>query len=229
MCGVALDDDHPDIRITGIRMARQLGLTPSLACKTAAHDSEPAVRRELAVALRYDDSPQMPGVWATLAIAHDGEDRWYLEALGLASDLRPAECFDAWLRTGGNWDTKPGKDIVWRVRASKAAGALMQVISEPRLSLEDAGRYFRSFEYHSQESKLAAVEMLLRSRSDDPRGDAILVRTVERVPGFDYSAQPAIRTAIKRHMDRSEGSPDYLKMLKRFRPDGLTEKWCEWC
>ncbi len=93
----ALADADADIRITGIRLARQLGLVPSVACASAADDESPAVRRELAVSLRYDDSASMPTVWAKLAQSYDGKDRWYLEALGLSSDLRAAECYEAWL------------------------------------------------------------------------------------------------------------------------------------
>jgi hypothetical protein len=158
----ALSDDDADIRITAIRLARQLGLKPSIACASAASDPSPAVRRELAVSLRYDDSPQMPARWAQLAKAYNGNDRWYLEALGLSSDLRAAECYDAWLNAiGGNWDTPSGRDIVWRIRAPKAAEALVQIISDPSLELKDTDRYFRSLEYHDPEVRTKAMKKLL--------------------------------------------------------------------
>ena len=117
----ALADQDADIRCTGIRLARQLGMPPSIACSEAADDPSPAVRRELAVALRFDDSPTMPAVWAKLAQQYDGKDRWYLEALGLASDLRAAECYDAWLAAmDGNWNTPAGRDIVWRSSSAES-------------------------------------------------------------------------------------------------------------
>jgi putative membrane-bound dehydrogenase-like protein len=158
----ALADDDVDIRCVAIRMARQLGMTPSVTCATAAEDPSPAVRRELAVALRFDDSTTMPSVWAKLAQRYDGVDRWYLEALGLASDLRAAECYDAWLDAiGGDWDTQAGRDIVWRIRAPKAAKALVEIISDPSLTLEQTNRYFRSLEYHSPEVRNEAMKKLL--------------------------------------------------------------------
>ncbi len=158
----ALADKNPDIRITGIRLARQLGMTPSVACASAADDESPAVRRELAVALRYDQSPSMPTIWAKLAQHHDGKDRWYLEALGLSSDLRAAECYQAWLNAiGGNWNTTIGRDIVWRIRAPEAAEALVQIISDPELSLNDTNRYFRSLEYHDPTVRTEAMKKLL--------------------------------------------------------------------
>ena len=158
----ALADENVDIRCTGIRLARQLGMTPSVTCAKAAQDPSPAVRRELAVALRFDESATMPTVWATLAKQYDGKDRWYLEALGLASDLRAAECYDAWLAaTGGNWNTPAGRDIAWRVRAPKAAEALVEIISDPALTLEETNRYFRSLEYHTPEVRTEAMKKLL--------------------------------------------------------------------
>ncbi|MGB7347517.1 MAG: PVC-type heme-binding CxxCH protein, partial [Pirellulaceae bacterium] len=126
----AITDADADIRITGIRLAKQLGLVPSVALASLASDDSPAVRRELAVALRYDESPTMPAVWAKLAQWHDGKDRWYLEALGIGSDVRPVECFDAWKQAGGNWETAAGRDIVWRVRAPAAADAIVSIIAD---------------------------------------------------------------------------------------------------
>jgi putative membrane-bound dehydrogenase-like protein len=158
----ALADDDPDIRITAIRLARQLAMTPSIACAAAAVDPSPAVRRELAVALRYDPSPTMPAIWAQLAQAHDGRDRWYLEALGLSSDLRAAECYEAWLQSiDGNWNTPAGRDIVWRIRAPQAAAALVEIIRDPALPLEDTNRYFRSLEYHDPTVRTEALKKLL--------------------------------------------------------------------
>ena len=85
-----------------------------------------------------------------------------LEALGLASDLRAAECFDAWLdAVGGNCNNAPGRDIVWRVRAPKAADAMVKIISDPKLPLEATDRYFRSLEYHDPAVRTAALKKLL--------------------------------------------------------------------
>ena len=66
-------------------------------------------------------------VWAALAMQHDGSDRWYLEALGIAARGRWDECLAAWLEMAGDdWNnTKAGRDIVWRSRASMELPALL--------------------------------------------------------------------------------------------------------
>lgn len=159
---LALSDVNPDIRITGIRLAKQLGMNPSQACRSIVQDSSPAVRRELALALRFDDSPEMPQRWAELATQYDGKDRWYLEALGIGSDLRPDECFAAWMASiDDEWDTPAGRDIVWRTRAPAAANKLVQIIQNPALKLNETNRYFRSLEYHDPDVRTQALKELL--------------------------------------------------------------------
>ena len=159
---LGLTDSDENIRCVAIRLAKQLGYSASESCKKAATDSSPLVRRELAVALRFDTSDLMPAVWATLASQHRDEDRWYLEAIGIGSDLRADECFTAWKELiAGKWDTPGGRDIVWRVRAKEAAKALVEIIRNPNLSLEQTNRYFRSLEYHQPEVRNEAMKELL--------------------------------------------------------------------
>ena len=159
---LGLQDKNEDLRCTAIRLAKQLKLSPAEVCEKAASDPSASVRRELAIALRFDQSETMPKVWATLANQHDGEDRWYLEALGIGSDLRADECFTEWLKQNqGKWDNKSGRDIAWRVRAEAAAELLVQIISNPSLTLQETNRYFRSLEYHKPHVRNRAMKKLL--------------------------------------------------------------------
>ena len=62
------------------------------------------------------------------------------------------------------------------------------------------------------------------SSADEARDDAIIVRAVERMQNFDYRDNAQVKAAIARHIDRSEGTPDYIKLIKKFRPDGIEQK-----
>ncbi len=97
----ALKDNDADIRATGVRLARQLKLSPVEIAKKVERDSDPAVRAEALVSLRFDTSAEMPKAWGALASQYDGKDRWYLEVLGVASDLRADECFASWKAIAG--------------------------------------------------------------------------------------------------------------------------------
>ncbi len=218
----AIADENPDIRITAIRLAKQLGMKPSVACRALASDPSPAVRRELALALRFDDSEAMPQVWAELASAHDGRDRWYLEALGIGSDLRAEACFDAWLAAvNGAWDKPAGHDIAWRVRAPKAAETMVQIISKPATTLEQTNRYFRSLEYFEPAVREAAMKPLLTLGTDY---DAIIVRAIERIDDFDYTDNHHVQAAITRYLAAREGTAEWVKLAGKFKPAGMDQK-----
>ena len=155
-------DPRPDIRCLTIRLAKQLDLSVAERCGSLATDPAASVRRELAIALRHDRSKAAPGLWAKLATQLDPSDRWMVEALGIGSDLRAAEYFDAWMReVGGDWNTPAGREIVWRTRAPAAATKLVELIGDPSLKLQETNRYFRALEYHPAPVRTEAMKTLL--------------------------------------------------------------------
>ncbi len=158
---LAVRDEISEIRIVGIRLARELGVDVIPIVKKLVNDPAPEVRRELALALRHSDASEAPGLWAALAAQHDGNDRWYLEALGIGADKQWDAYFDAWLqRVGDDWNTDSGRDIVWRCRSPKACEYLSRIIlatPEPPQQY----RYFRAFDFHDPKSIQSALELLL--------------------------------------------------------------------
>ncbi|HEV3162771.1 MAG TPA: PVC-type heme-binding CxxCH protein, partial [Isosphaeraceae bacterium] len=116
----ALRHDDPRIREQAVRilgrddstngkvvLAAQAKTTPPVAeanlkrLLPLANDPDAGVRRELILALRNLPTAQVGEALKTLAKSWDGQDRWYLEALGLALDKREpayiAELFDGTL------------------------------------------------------------------------------------------------------------------------------------
>ena len=53
------------------------------------------------------------------------------------------------------------------------------------------------------------------------RQDAIVVRALERMKGYDYRSNPAVKAAVMRQIRRSEGTPEFMKLVKRFQPPGI--------
>ena len=158
----ALQDKNSDLRITGLRIARalKLDLIPSL--KKLVTDSDPQVRRECALALRHNVSPDAAAIWAELALQHDGKDRWYLEALGLGADKQEDKFFQAWLDSvGEKWNTPAGRDIVWRSRSTKAPAYLAKIIADPATPDGERNRYFRALDFIKGVEKENALINLL--------------------------------------------------------------------
>jgi putative membrane-bound dehydrogenase-like protein len=154
----AIRDKDADIRVTALRIARDLKMDVIALVRTVARDASPAVRRECAIALRHHPSPEAPKLWATLASQHDGKDRWYLEALGIGADKQEDKFFAAWLElTGDKWNTPAGRDIVWRARSTKAPALLAKLATDKATPDADKARYVRALDYIQGPEKEAAL------------------------------------------------------------------------
>ena len=154
-------DLDSDLRIVAIRLARQLNSDVVNLITMLSNDKSPQVRRECAIALRELDVKEVPKLWAKLALQHDGKDRWYLEALGIAAEGKWDECFKAWIGSGGQWNTKAGKDIVWRSRSKMAPELLVKIVKDPGTNEEEKPKYMRAFDFHSGPEKELALQSLL--------------------------------------------------------------------
>ena len=72
--------------------------------------------RELAIALQYDQSEKALPLIVKLADKYNGEDRWYLEAFGIATTGREKAVMEAWEKGHQNKDPKNNEGIVWRLK-----------------------------------------------------------------------------------------------------------------
>ncbi len=158
----AIADKDSDIRITGIRLARQNGTDLLSACEKLSKDSSAQVRREVAIALRGNPTSKAASIWAELASQHDGIDRWYLEALGISAEGNWDQYFGAWLKkVGDKWNTPPGRDIVWRARSKEAPGLIVKILKDKSTPADTHPRYLRALDFHSGAEKDKALEALL--------------------------------------------------------------------
>jgi hypothetical protein len=151
-----------DLRVTAVRLARLHGLdVASFASLTG--DKAPEVRRELAISLRHSKSPSAPQMWAELARQHDGQDRWYLEALGIGADKQWDAYLAAYLESAGQSaaQTSGGRDIIWRSRAKATPALLVKIIKDPATKESEQPRYFRAMDFLSGPEKEAALKSLL--------------------------------------------------------------------
>ncbi|HEV7926438.1 MAG TPA: PVC-type heme-binding CxxCH protein [Verrucomicrobiae bacterium] len=217
---LALKDSDPDLRNTGLRIAKEHKLDIIPLVQSLVDDPSPQVRRECAIALRHNPSPLAPKLWAALAQKHDGHDRWYLEALGIGADKQEAKFFDAWLSAvGSSWNTPGGRDIIWRSRAPAAAGFLAKIIADPNTPESDRLRYFRAFDFIKGSEKTDALDELLVANSRAPAGpehETIAVETLTRLKGVDVVAHPEIKAALASSLESSRGTPEFVNIVQAF-------------
>ena len=78
-------------RLVAFRALRAAGRDVFALCEAMAKDKSPAVRREVALALRDFKTPAAVATLVTIAQQYDGQDRAYLEAIGLGAIDREAQ------------------------------------------------------------------------------------------------------------------------------------------
>ncbi|MFP6619725.1 MAG: PVC-type heme-binding CxxCH protein, partial [Pirellulaceae bacterium] len=158
----AAADTDVDIRVASIRIARSLKQDTIPLLKQLVKDPSPQVRRECAIALRGHASDAAPALWATLAQQHDGQDRWYLEALGIGAAGQWDAYFGAWLQNAGsNWSTPTGRDIIWRSRAKATPRYLAKILLDKNTPAKSHARYLRAFDFLSGPEKDQALKTIL--------------------------------------------------------------------
>jgi len=143
---LAAKDKDENIRGMALRIARQHKLDVIPLISEMSGDGSALVRRECLIALRHNESKEAPHIWAMLANAHDGKDRWYLEALGLAADKQENKFFDNWV-AGAKLNTAAARDIIWRNRGTHGAKHIADIVLDKKTTEEEKPRYLRALDF----------------------------------------------------------------------------------
>ena len=98
--------------------------------KRMAKDPSPAVRREVALAMRDIPFSRAKDVLVAVAKGYDGSDRHYLEALGTGATGKESQLYDVLVSEMGNQDSvnwsKAFANIAWRLHPAQSAQAFTQ-------------------------------------------------------------------------------------------------------
>jgi putative membrane-bound dehydrogenase-like protein len=214
---MALKDANPDLRITALRAAREMKMDIIPYARQLANDSDPQVRREVVIALRTSKSPEAAQVWTTLANQYDGQDRWYLEALGIGADKQWDSFFSAWLKqAGSNPLEKPAnRDIIWRARTGQSIPLLAQLASDPSVALDNRLRYFRAFDFNPDgAAKSAALIKMLEGNSPDQAQIRQLV--LNHLDPKHIRNSPVAMKALQESLDAVAGTQEFVEMVSRY-------------
>ena len=177
-------------------------------------DPSPQVRRECALALRHNPSPQAADLWTDLALQNDGKDRWYLEALGIGADKQWDEFFANWLkRVGNDWNSPGGRDIVWRSRSKLALPLLAKLILDPSTDEADRVRYFRAFDFQTDPSKQAVLVGLLGGHH--PQQAEINALALKQLHGAVPNT-PDMKAVIDSTLDGCRGTEQFVDLVATF-------------
>ena len=244
--------EDPDLAIVGIRMARRLlrdaaddvqktgsrKVLDAVLARRSGHPSA-AVRRECCVAIAELPTDVAVPIWATLASQYDGQDRWYLEALGIAARGRWDACLGALQKqamlpvafeegvAAGKPDGesklsgKAMRDIVWRSRGSRTPALLLGVIRDSDTPATDMPRLLRSFDFLPASPEKTAALLSLAFDDPPPAAEETFVRSeaLKRLTREDLDSNPDYAEAAKSRVAQSRGTEQFVDLVERF---GLT-------
>lgn len=213
----AAGDADPNIRIVALRLARQQNAIVAETVARLVKDNDPAVRRECALALRQLKSPEL---WAQLAQTYDGEDRWYLEALGIGAAMNWDACLEHYMQKGPTRSllAKATRDIIWRSRADVTPTLLATAIAFPQLPSDELPRLFRAFDFQKDtEVKTEALVKLAFGSYDDPaRRQLITSEALARLKNFDVAKNPKHAAAVNNLLEQSKGTAMFVDLVGKF-------------
>ena len=148
-----------------LRVLQLYGADMVTATRPLLRDPSPQVRREIAISLQDSKSDPVNSL-VELSKEYDGQDRWYLEALGIGADKQWDTVLGAWLaEVGDKWNNPAGRDVIWRSRSARTAALLVKIINDKNLAAQERDHYFRSLDFLTGPEKDAALVELLTSAS----------------------------------------------------------------
>ena len=122
-----LNSTDENVRLVAFRALRGQSDTISL-CERISSDSNPAIRREVAIALRDIPFEKAKNSLTNLLQKYDGQDAWYLEAIGTAADRKEEQVYELAKTIFKSRTDKRLKNIAWRLHPSSAIGDLKATI-----------------------------------------------------------------------------------------------------
>ncbi|MEX2592874.1 MAG: PVC-type heme-binding CxxCH protein [Anditalea sp.] len=161
-----LNSKDPNLRMTAFRALRQVKSDIIPYARQLSKDSSPAVRREVAIALQDLPLEKIQDIVVELASQYKGEDRFYLEALGLALAGKEEQIYPVLqAKFGGdplNW-SPVFEDIVWRLHPKAAIPALKQRAASTQLTEEQREKSMVALGFIKDQEAVTAMQELMAS------------------------------------------------------------------
>ena len=169
----SLLDEDPGLRLVAWRALREAGEPVVPMARMVARDPDPAVRREVAIALRDEEWSEIDDIVIELARRLDGTDRVAVEAFGLACDGKEAEAYATLAQEFGglpaNWDDR-FEAIAWRLHPDGAVDGLAGRAMDRLLGRAERRRAVDALAFIPTEDAAKAMVEIARRGPDDVRG-----------------------------------------------------------
>jgi putative membrane-bound dehydrogenase-like protein len=165
-----LESTDPTIRLVAFRALRQVTNFLPLAEKLST-DPDPAIRREVAIAIRDIKWELSQTVIKNLVTRYDGQDPWMLEAIGTASEGKEEEVYayiwqELYKETPQFWDNRKA-NLVWRLHPVSAVNDLKTRANTPQVTENERKKALTALGFVKNESAAKAMLELSKSKLKD--------------------------------------------------------------
>jgi len=211
----AIKENDPDLRVMGLRAATQANENVTAVVSQLVNDPDKQVLRECAIALHHVTGPEAAGLWSDLAMKHDGNDRWYLEALGIGADNQWDKYLAAYfIKVKDPLQTNASRDIVWRARTDLAVPYIARIAAQQNVAIKERLRYFRAFDFNTGPAKSKLLlNMIVNNTSKDTGLNKLVLRHLDLKTVMQ---SPVAVTAMNEVIQSLMGTPEYIEMVKKY-------------
>ena len=198
--GTPESQTDPTLRITAYRAMRRANLDIMPVAARLARDTDPGVRREVALSLR-DQQPAAATIPILVDIArgYDGKDRSYLEAWGTGATGKEPALYDRLKQDLGIKDPLSWPPtfawMAWRLHVPAAVADLTARAQSSQLSLADRRLAMDTIAFVNDPA--AAKAMLALAAPEGPLREPATLWLLNRVSGdwADYGLRAELKTA----------------------------------
>jgi putative membrane-bound dehydrogenase-like protein len=197
--GAPESQTDPAMRIAAYRAMRRAGLDILPVASRLARDSDPGVRREVALSLRDQTADRTLDILVDIARGYDGKDRSYLEALGTGATGKEPALYERLRRDLGERDpiAWPGTFawIAWRLHVPAAVPDLTARARSPKLSRAERQLAMDTLAFVKDPA--ASKAMLALAEPGSPLREGATWWLLNRMSGDwrDHELRPALKAA----------------------------------
>lgn len=219
---LALNDNNDDIRIAGLRIARQNNSASTAAAINTllSQDNTEKVWRECAIALKNMDKKGRINLWPTLAAKYQKSNRWFLEALGIGAEDIWDDVIPSFKNVNKDMSPEYVRDIIWRSRSKHSLPVLQNLASES--TGKDQLKYFRSFDFIDDPAKNQILLSLLKSINDS----AVSLTLIKSLDPLQLRSNALAMEKVNATINVSSGET-YMDLIEKFYPKDQADKLSE--
>ena len=217
------NDSNPNLRIAALR-ASYLYKSGLIEIVTKlSNDSDFQVKRECALSLRHNNSPEAIKLLAKLASAHNGNDRYYLEAIGIGIQGKNDLFFEEYLKLNPTpTSTLAGNDIIWRTHSAKTLPFLAALATDSKSNFKQKLRYFRAFDFvESAEKQNVLLKMLETNTANTLEMKKVVLDVMDSKV---VMTSPIAQKALKEVVNSLPANDAYIALVDKYNMVDQKEK-----